>query len=175
MQEENLLDQSRGREKRKAVPHAEEGFVQVQTNGAGGVGTEEARMKARKENEEKDETDEKDEKTSRLARLVDPQTFDRRPYSGGGACFPVVRGEGKDFCLGFSNWVSCPSRENEDCLHDDASPTAVGTLPGVVHVQFAFGCTGTHRAWPRWIRGHFLVVLANLAHQIVEGRIDVQP
>jgi Na+(H+)/acetate symporter ActP len=58
-------------------------------------------------------------------------------------------------------------------LHDDALGAAASALARLAHVHLAFWCAGTERAGARGVRGHLLVVAADLANEIVEGVLDV--
>jgi hypothetical protein len=58
-------------------------------------------------------------------------------------------------------------------LHDDALGAAAGALTGVAHVHLALWCAGTEGTGARGVGGHFLVVAADLADEVVEGVLDV--
>jgi Na+(H+)/acetate symporter ActP len=58
-------------------------------------------------------------------------------------------------------------------LHDDALGAAAGTLARLAHVHLALWCAGAKRAGAGGVRGHLLVVAADLADEVVEGVLDV--
>lgn len=62
----------------------------------------------------------------------------------------------------------CPSK-----LHHDTLAAAAGVVAGLADVHLAFGGAGAECPGARGVGGHFLVVTANLADEVVEGVFDV--
>ena len=58
-------------------------------------------------------------------------------------------------------------------LHDDALRAAASVLGRIAHVHLALWCAGAERAGAGGVRGHLLVVAADLADEVVEGVLDV--
>lgn len=64
-------------------------------------------------------------------------------------------------------------RRIELILHDDALGAAAGTLTGLTDIHLAFRGTSTEGARTGRVRGHILVVAADLTDEVVEGVLDV--
>lgn len=58
-------------------------------------------------------------------------------------------------------------------LHDHALGAAAGALAGLADVHLALGRAGTECTGAGGVRGHLLVVAADLTDEVVEGILDV--
>lgn len=58
-------------------------------------------------------------------------------------------------------------------LHEDTLGAAAGAVIRIAHVHLALWCATSIWAAAGWVRGHFLVVPADLADEVIEGGLDV--
>jgi hypothetical protein len=72
-------------------------------------------------------------------------------------------------CVGFCR----TSAGDGVVLHDDALGAAAGALTWLAHVHLALWCASAECTRPGGVRGHLLVVAADLADEVVEGVLDV--